>query len=53
MRQKVGNHIYIYEAINHWDKEPRQERKYLGRIEIETNSFVKTKRIRGREAKEI
>ncbi|MGC9073866.1 MAG: hypothetical protein ACP5H0_06905 [Caldisericum sp.] len=40
---------YICEAINHWDKEPRQERKYLGRIEIETNSFVKTKMIRGRE----
>lgn len=47
VEQKVGNHIYLYEAESYWDpvkKQPRQRRKYLGRKDPETGRPRPTQR---------
>jgi len=54
--QKRGKSIYVYEAENHWIKEknqPRQKRKYLGRIDPLTGEFIRSKGSRGRKAKSM
>ena len=50
VKQKRGNSIYVYEATNYWDKEknqPRQKRKYLGRINPVSGEFIKSTGIKG------
>ena len=47
IKQKIGNHIYAYEAESYYDKEkkqPRQRRKYLGRVDLLTGRIVETSR---------
>lgn len=39
VKQRIGNHTYLYEAQSYWDpekKQPRQRRKYLGKVGPET-----------------
>jgi transposase len=53
VKQKRGNSIYVYEVTNYWDKEkrqPRQKRKYLGRIDPVSGEFIKSTGIKGRKA---
>ena len=53
VKQKRGNSTYVYKATNHWDREkgqPRQKRKYLGRIDPVSGEFIKSSGIKGRKA---
>ena len=52
VKQKVGEHIYAYEAESYYDKEkkqPRQRRKYLGRVDPSTGKIIKTNKIKARQ----
>ena len=45
VEQKVGNHVYVYEAESYWDKEkkqPRQRRRYLGKKDPVSGKIVAT-----------
>ena len=47
VKQKVGEHIYLYEATSYWDKEKkqnRQKRKYLGKQDPKTGELISTKK---------
>ncbi|MBA7707949.1 IS1634 family transposase ISMac12 [subsurface metagenome] len=47
VEQKVGNHIYVYEAEGYWDKtkkQSRQHRKYLGKKDPKTGKIISTNR---------
>jgi len=44
--QKIGNNIYCYEVQSYWDKDkkqPRQNRKYLGKKDNKTGKIIKRK----------
>jgi len=52
VKQKIGKHIYAYEAESYYNKEkkqPRQRRKYLGRVDPLTGKIIKTSRIKARQ----
>ena len=43
IEQKIGKHIYVYEAQSYWDsdkKQARQKRKYLGKKDPETGEII-------------
>ena len=45
VEQKVGNHIYVYEAEGYWDKtkkQSRQHRTYLGKKDPKTGEIIST-----------
>jgi hypothetical protein len=47
VEQKVGRHIYVYETVSYWDKakkQPRRERRCLGRKDLETGKIIESKR---------
>ena len=53
VKQKRGNSIYVYRVTSYWDKEknqPRQKRKYLGRIDTISGEFIKSTGIKGKKA---
>ena len=44
IEQKIGKHTYLYEVVSYWDKEkkqPRQNRKYLGKKDPKTGNLIK------------
>lgn len=52
--QKVGNHIYVYEATSYYDKkkkQARQKRKILGKRDPETNEIIPTRGNKPKNAK--
>ena len=52
--QKVGKHIYVYEATSYYDKEKRQarqKRKIIGKRDPETNEIIPTRGNKSKEAK--
>jgi len=45
IEQKIGKHTYIYEVESYWDKkkkQPRQNRKYIGKKHPETGKIIST-----------
>jgi len=43
VNQKIGNHVYVYEVESYWDtakKQPRQRRRYLGRMDPQTGEIL-------------
>lgn len=45
IEQKIGKHTYIYEVESYWDKtkkQPRQNRKYIGKKHPETDKIIST-----------
>ncbi|MEA3457716.1 MAG: hypothetical protein U9R21_03470, partial [Candidatus Thermoplasmatota archaeon] len=45
VEQKVGNTIYVYNAVNYWDKEKKQSRQrktIIGKRDTETNEIIPT-----------
>ena len=43
VEQKVGEHVYVYEATNHWDpqkQQSRQTRTYLGRKDSVSGTII-------------
>lgn len=47
---------YAYESVSYWDKEkkqPRSKRKYIGRVDPETNEIIKGRRKKGDGASSV
>ena len=52
VKQKIGKHIYAYEAESYYDKkkkQPRQRRKYLGRVDPLTGKIIETKKMKAKQ----